>query len=116
MRHERITDDAKGWFAGAWNADLAVSVGFANEGIDEPHVHSQITEIYLVARGSSSIRVGHETIELREGDALIIEPGEAHTFLSSSDDYRHFVIHTPGLAGDAARNEKLLVPRSQLSL
>jgi len=114
MRHERISDDAKGWFAGPWNSDLAVSVGFANEGIDEPHVHSEITEIYLVARGTSSIRVEHETIELREGDALILEPGEVHTFLASSDDYFHFVIHTPGLAGDAARNEKQFVPRSRL--
>ncbi len=116
MRHERITDDAKGWFAGPWNSDLAVSVGFANEGIDEPHVHSQITEIYLVARGTSSIRVENETVEVREGDALIIEPGEAHTFLSSSDDYLHFVIHTPGLAGEAARIEKRLIPRAQLGL
>ena len=116
MRHERITDDAKGWFAGPWNSDLAVSVGFANEGIDEPHVHSQITEIYLVARGTSSIRVENETVELREGDALVIEPGEAHTFLASSDDYLHFVIHTPGLAGETARNEKRLIPRAQLGL
>jgi mannose-6-phosphate isomerase-like protein (cupin superfamily) len=70
--------------------------------VDEPHVHSRITEVYLVARGSSSIRVEEETIELREGDALIIEPGEAHTFLGSSADYLHFVIHAPGLAGDDA--------------
>jgi quercetin dioxygenase-like cupin family protein len=116
MRHERISDDAKGWFAGPWNSDLAVSVGFANEGIDEPHVHTEITEIYLVARGNSSIRVEHATIELREGDALILEPGEAHTFLTSSDDYLHFVIHTPGLAGNAAQDEKQFVPRSQLGL
>jgi quercetin dioxygenase-like cupin family protein len=55
-----------------------------------------VTEIYLVARGSSSVRVEQETFELREGDALIIEPGEAHTFLANSDDYLNFVIHTPG--------------------
>src|SRR3954471_3595247 len=106
MRHERITDDAKGWFAGPWDSDLAVSVGFANACLDEPHLHSQISEIYLVARGTSSIRVEDETVELRAGDALIVEPGEAHTFLSSSDDYLRFVVHTPGLEGDAARSEK----------
>ena len=116
VRHERITDEAKGWFAGPWNSDLGVSVRFANEGIDEPHVHSEITEIYLVARGSSLIRVEQETIELWEGDALIIEPGEAHTFVGSSYDYLHFVIHTPGLAGEAARSEKLRVARAQLGL
>ena len=51
VRHERITDNAKGWFAGPWDSNLAISIGFANEGVDEPHVHSQVTEIYLVARG-----------------------------------------------------------------
>ena len=71
---------------------------------------------YLVARGSSSLRVEGETIELTVGDAVIVEPGKAHTFLSSSDDYLHFVVHSPGLAGDDARREKQLVPRSRLGL
>ena len=116
VRRERINNASKGWFAGPWDSDLAVSVGFANEGVDEPHVHSQVTEIYLVARGSSVIRVGETTIDLAEGDALIVEPGEPHTFLSSSTDYLHFVVHSPGLAGDAARAEKRLVHRSHLGL
>ena len=116
MRHERRTDDAKGWFTGPWNSTLEISVGFANAGIDEPHVHSRITEVYLVARGTSALRVEQETVELREGDVLVVEPGEAHTFLESSDDYLHFVVHTPGLAGDDARNEKQFVPRSRLGL
>jgi mannose-6-phosphate isomerase-like protein (cupin superfamily) len=116
MRVERIKADAKGWFAGPWDSDLTVSIGYANEGVDEPHVHSLITEIYLVARGSSCIRVEDKAVELHEGDALIVQPGEAHTFLSSSADYLHFVIHTPGLAGDGARNEKQLVPRSRLGV
>jgi mannose-6-phosphate isomerase-like protein (cupin superfamily) len=116
VRREQISTNAKGWFAGPWDSDLAVSIGFANEGVDEPHVHSRITEVYLVSRGSATIRVENSTIELREGDALIIEPGEAHTFLDSSDDYLHFVIHTPGLAGEDARTEKELVSRSRLRL
>jgi mannose-6-phosphate isomerase-like protein (cupin superfamily) len=116
VRRERVSGEAKGWFAGPWNSDLAISVGFANAGIDEPHVHSRVTEIYLVARGAASIRVEWETLELAEGDALIIEPGEAHTFLASSDDYVHFVIHAPGMSGDDATNEKQAVPRSRLGL
>jgi mannose-6-phosphate isomerase-like protein (cupin superfamily) len=116
LRRERITGNAKGWFAGPWDSGLAISLGFANEGVDEPHVHSRVTEIYLVARGSSTVRVGEETIELTEGDALILEPGEPHTFLGSSPDYLHFVVHSPGLAGEAAQAEKQLVPRSDLGL
>jgi mannose-6-phosphate isomerase-like protein (cupin superfamily) len=116
MRLERIGDDAKGWFAGPWNSDLAVSVGFANAGVDEPHVHGRISEIYLVARGTSSIRIEHETVALRAGDMLVVEPGEAHTFLASSADYLHFVVHVPGLAGSDAADEKQPVERSRLGL
>jgi mannose-6-phosphate isomerase-like protein (cupin superfamily) len=116
VRRERITSDEKGWLAGPWNSDLAVAVGFATRGLDEPHVHSRVTEIYLVARGSSSIRVDGVTVELSEGDALIVEPGEAHTFLDSSEDYLDFVIHSPGLAGDTAGDEKQPVTRSRLGL
>ncbi len=46
----------KGWYAGPWNSDLAISVGYANGGVDEPHVHAQIIEIYLAARGTAVIR------------------------------------------------------------
>ena len=95
---------------------MTVSVRFANQGIDEPHVHAQITEIYLVARGTAEIRVETETVALSTGDMLIVEPGEAHTFLSSSPDYYHFVLHTPGLTGQSARADKSAVPRSRLSL
>ena len=116
MRRAHVTDARKGWLAGPWDSDLAISVGYATQGVDEPHLHTTVSEIYLVARGSSSLRVESETIELTAGDAVIVEPGEAHTFLSSSDDYLHFVVHSPGLAGDEAVHEKELVPRSRLGL
>jgi len=116
MRLERVTDAGKGWLAGPWDGDLAVSLGFANEAVDEPHVHTRITEIYLVAHGTASVRIEAETIDLAGGDVLIVEPGEAHTFLASSDDYLHFVVHSPGVAGEEAAHEKRLVPRSRLNL
>jgi len=117
MRLERSGGEPKGWLAGPWDGGaLGVSVGFANAGIDEPHVHERISEIYLVARGRSLVRVEQETVELGPGDVLVVEPGEAHTFLESSDDYFHFVVHAPGLAEEEARREKSPVPRARLGL
>jgi mannose-6-phosphate isomerase-like protein (cupin superfamily) len=117
MRFEQanLTDD-KGWYAGPWDSDLPVSVGFANKAIDQPHVHSQTTEIYLVARGTAEIRVEQQTIRLSVGDVIIVDPGEAQTLLSSSPEYLHFVIHAPGLTGEKARTEKSSVPHSRLGL
>lgn len=117
MRIERADPNApKGWYLGPWNSDLAVSIGYANEGIDEPHLHTRITEIYMVARGTSVVRVEGQTITLEAGDAIVVEPGEAHTFLTSSVDYFHFVLHVPGLAGEEARAEKKQAKREQLGL
>lgn len=116
MRLERVTDTDKGWLAGPWDSDLGVSLGFATAGVDEPHLHTRITEIYLVARGASSMRVESDTIDLAAGDVLIVEPGEAHTFIASSPDYLHFVVHVPGPTGDEAHDEKQLVARERLDL
>jgi quercetin dioxygenase-like cupin family protein len=117
MRFEQANlSDDKGWYAGPWDSDLAIAVGFANKGIDQPHIHSQITEIYLVARGSAEIRIEQQTIRLSVGDVIIVDPGEAHTFLSSSPDYHHFVIHIPDPSGERTRTEKSSVSRSRLGL
>ena len=104
----------KGWYAGPWNSRLTLSIGYAHQGIDEPHEQLRMTEVYLVARGWAEVRVEERTLRLGPGDMLVDEPGEAHTFLSSSPDYFHFVIHTPGLAGEAARVDKQSVSRERL--
>lgn len=117
MRIERADGSAdKGWYVGPWDSGLPVSVGYANAGVDEPHVHSRIRGIYLVAQGASSLRVERKTVRLSAGDVIFLEPGEAHTFLESSPDYFHFVVHAPGLSGEAARTEKIAVPRERPGL
>ncbi len=117
MRLARGLDGpVKGWHLGPWNSDLPISIGFANEGIDEPHLHERITEVYLVARGTATVRVERETVVVGPGDVLVIEPGERHTFVSSSSEYLHFVVHAPGLQGDEAWLEKTAVHRAELGL
>lgn len=117
MRVERADAiKAKGWYAGPWNSTLPIAVGYANAGIDEPHFHTGITEIHLVACGKSVIRVEQETIILSTGDVIIVEAGEAHSFLESSPDYLHFVIHVSNEMGEKVKGEKTLVTRDRLGL
>ena len=85
-------------------------MGCAHQGIDEPHLHRSIHEIYCVARGSAVVRVEGERVRLEQGQVLVVEPGEVHTFVSSSADYMHFVIQAPGLRGEEARADKVLLP------
>lgn len=116
MRLEQASPAApKGWYVGPWNSALTVAVGYANEGIDAPHLHRTITELYLVARGWSEVRVERETVRLGSGDLLIVEPGEAHTFIASSPDYLHFVLHVPALPPAEARRDRITVSPSRLT-
>lgn len=95
----------KGWFVGPWNSNVPIPVGYANEGIDELHYHTQMYEIYLVAQGRSTAIVDGKEITLQPGSILVVEPNEVHTFTNSSDNYLHFVIHTPFV-----KNDKVLCP------
>jgi mannose-6-phosphate isomerase-like protein (cupin superfamily) len=79
---------------------VPISIGYANQDIDEKHYHAQMIEIYLIARGESTAVVGDKEITLSVGDVLVVEPGEVHTFTKSSANYSHFVIHTPFVSGD----------------
>ena len=116
MRVERINPaERKGWYAGPWNSDLTVAVGYANEGIDEPHLHRRITEIYLVARGWSEARVERETVQLQAGGVLVVEPGEAHSFLANSPDDLHVVVRVAGLPPNEARVDRVSVPHGRLA-
>jgi mannose-6-phosphate isomerase-like protein (cupin superfamily) len=117
MRLEKADPSiAKGWYLGPWDSDLNISLGFANEGVDEPHLHRRMTEIYFMARGTVEMRVETETVVLSADEVIVVEPGEAHTFLSSSPDHFHFVIQVPGLTGEEARMDKVAVSRSRLGL
>ncbi len=98
----------KGWWAGPWNASIPLAVGYANAGVDEPHYHAEMVEVYLVAQGRSTAVVGEQRIALEAGAVLIVEPGEVHTFLESSSDYYHFVVQAPVVVGD-----KHLAPSGQ---
>jgi quercetin dioxygenase-like cupin family protein len=90
----------KGWLTGPWDSAVPVAVGFADCGVDDPHDHEEMYEIYLVARGESTAMVDGEAVLLRAGDLLVVEPGEVHTFVASSEDYLHFVVQEPFVAGD----------------
>ena len=93
-------EGGKGWFVGPWNSAVSVAVGWADRGVDQPHRHDQMCEIYLVSRGESVARVAGNAVHLSPGDMLVVEPGEVHTFVSSTDDYLHFVVQAPFVKGD----------------
>ena len=57
-------------------------------------------EIYLIGQGTSTAVVDKKNIQLNAKDILVVEPNEIHTFIKSSPDYFHFVIHSPCIKND----------------
>lgn len=93
-------DDGRGWFVGPWNSAVPVAVGWVDRAVNLPHRHLHLSEVYLVARGSSVAVVASREVVLVAGDMLVVEPGEDHTFLTISEDYLHFVVQAPFVKGD----------------
>ncbi len=57
MRIDHADSAEKGWYVGDRHSNLPISVGYANKGIDEPHVHLVIHTPSLFgeqARGEKS--------------------------------------------------------------
>jgi quercetin dioxygenase-like cupin family protein len=92
----RAGADAKGWLAGPWESSLPIAIGYATEGVDAPHRHAMVTEVFLVAAGEVTVVVDRAEVRLVPGDVLIVEPDEVRSFVASSDDYRCFVLHVGG--------------------
>jgi mannose-6-phosphate isomerase-like protein (cupin superfamily) len=103
MIKRSVDRSRKDWFIGPWDSDVPVALGYADEGVDDPHVHDSMYEIYFIARGTSSALVDGQLVDLQAGDVLVVEPGETHTFVDSSDDYLHFVVQAPFVQGDKRR-------------
>ena len=99
----RDPQQAKDWFLGPWNSPVPIPVGYANQGIHDPHFHAHMYEIYLVAAGTCRVRVDNQECVLAAGDMLVVTPNEVHTFLESSPEYLHFVLQVPWVEGDKVR-------------
>ena len=88
--HVERGDDAtgKGWYLGPWNSELPAAVGWATAGIDEPHLHAGRWEVYLVARGTSLVRVGFTGAAAGAGEALAALPGVTGVRAADAATYR----------------------------
>ena len=109
MKKGTIGAEPAGWIGGPWNWDVPLAIGYATEGIDEPHRHTQQFEIYLVASGTATANIDGVEVPLAAGDVLVVEPREVRSFRDSSTDYRCFVLHAGGDGG----SDKEIVRSSQ---
>ena len=63
-------------------------------GQDLQHPHSA-DEVYIVVRGSGTLRVGDQEHEVREGSVVSVDHGEDHRFVDIKDDLHLLVVFAP---------------------
>lgn len=106
----------EGVVRGPGDAELAVAVGWASEGIDALHLrrrrhrHHRTTERCLVALGQGEARVERETVRLEAGDPLV-EAGAAHDVPANPPASFCVVVDISGLPRVDARADSEPAPR-----
>jgi mannose-6-phosphate isomerase-like protein (cupin superfamily) len=75
-------------------ANLATGKRFA------PHYHEDMQEIFIMVRGEAEITVATETVRLRRGDTVVIDPREVHQMRNvGSEEVEYLALGITGEAG-----------------
>lgn len=103
MKTAKLKDMIKGWFVGNFEPtllrtnDVEVAVKSYKKGdYEEKHYHKIATEFTVITRG----RVKMNGIEYKEGDIIVMEPGEATDFECLEDGTQNVVVKIPGANND----------------
>ena len=71
-----------------------------------PHLHKTMAEYFYLLSGEIRLRVNEETLELKSGDLVVVEPGEAHEVLAATPDARLLLLMPPPVANDKVELEE----------
>ena len=107
MKVARLEDMVKGWFVGNFEPtlhktnDVEVAVKEYKKGdYESKHYHKIATEFTCIISG----RVKMNGLEYKEGDIVVMEPGEATDFECLENGTKNVVVKIPG-----ANNDKYIV-------
>jgi mannose-6-phosphate isomerase-like protein (cupin superfamily) len=51
----------------------------------KPHVHSETLDMFFVLKGTLTMQLGEQTLDLPAGSFVLVPPGTAHTFSNRTD-------------------------------
>lgn len=54
--------------------------------IASEHVHEDMSEIFLVEAGQGIVKVDGQVNQIKKGDCIVVEPGDAHEFLNTGSE------------------------------
>jgi len=100
MRLRRRFLEKEGWSFSEAGLPIQLGVKFGRTPFGKKHLHKAMAEYFLLLEGRLRIQVGEEILEMKKGDLVLVEPGEAHAVLSASPDALLLLLAPPQVAGD----------------
>jgi len=64
------------------------------------HLHRTMAEYFLLLRGELQLRVADRELAMKQGDLVVVEPGEAHAVIHASRDSLLLLLMPPPVEND----------------
>ena len=64
------------------------------------HLHRTMVEYFYLLAGEICLRVDEKAITVRQGDLVVVEPGETHEVLRATPDARLLLLMPPPVEND----------------
>ena len=90
----------EGWHLAEAGLPIQVGVKFGASPFGKRHLHKTMTEYFLLLEGELRLWVNEETMAMKKGDLLVVEPGEAHEIRDCSPDALLLLLMPPPVADD----------------
>ena len=100
MRLLRYLLEKEGWNLAEAGLPIQVGVKFGASPFGRKHLHRTMAEYFLLLAGELLLQVNEKTLEMKKGDLILVEPGEAHEVLHASADALLLLFMPPPVADD----------------
>lgn len=96
----------EGWHLAETGLPIQVGVKSGATQFSCGHRHRTMAEYFLLLRGRLRLRVDDREFAMKQGDLIVVEPGEAHAVIHASRDSLLLLLMPPSVAGDKVELEE----------
>ncbi len=90
----------EGWHLKESGLPVQVGIKSGATPFSGPHRHRTMAEYFYLLEGELRLRVDKRELEMKKGDLVVVEPGEAHQVVRASPDSLLLLLMPPDVPND----------------
>ncbi len=90
----------EGWHLKESGLPIQVGIKSGATPFSGPHRHRTMAEYFCLLAGELRLRVDEQELEMKKGDLVVVEPGEAHQVVRASPDSLLLLLMPPDVPND----------------